>query len=182
MGSWTLDAYPRARPKRGTGVDVEDIGPVVAPRMRIFPFALNGIGQKRTTISFPQLQGPALIKSMEFNSNFGQDPPGSTIELGTSTTPVSEVGVNPADPRPYTTLFELQDPMNYIDGRTGDGFPMWTVPAQTNVHRVPLDLIVQAGTFYLVLSVPSVAGVPVQLMGHIRVLERVDPEALRFFL
>lgn len=174
--------YPAAR-KRGT-TETLDTGPlsVTAPRMRVVPFILRGSAGTRNSLSLPQFMGPALVKSIEYYPTFGQDPPGSTVELGTSASAVVEADVALTLPKPYQVLLELQDPTNYLPGAGGDGFPMWTSPTASMPRVVPLDLVVKDAAFYLVVSCPNNTGLATLIVGTVRVLEGVDPEALRFFL
>jgi hypothetical protein len=174
--------YPAARKGRGAGADLEDLGPINAPRMRVFPFFWTSTASNRRSWSTPILQGPAIIKDVQFWFTFGASPPSMTVEIGTSTVPVLEAGVALTTARPYRVLTELQDPYGGILAAAGDGIPVGTTPTSSARPLMPLDLIVLDPSFYLVVAgVAGGAGV-FEIHGNIRVLERINPEALALFL
>ena len=174
--------YPAPRKGRGAGADIEDLGPVQAPRMRIFPFFFTNSNTLRRSFSTPRLMGPGIIKGIELYVAFGVSPPNVTLEVGVATIPVLENGVANTVPRPYTVLTELLDPFNAITAAAGDGLTIGTLPSYTAHYERPLDLIVTLNEFFVVVAVPN-AGVSVgEFQGKIRVLEDVNPEALALFL
>jgi len=174
--------YPRARDKRGSVEAAPGAPSVPLPRMRVLPFATAAIGSSRRSISLPRVQGPALIKDVQFMFGFGVDPPSCTFEIGVSLLPVFENAVANTVPRPYTVLTELSDPAAALLTTAGDGFPVWTIQNPAQGMTKPLDLILDTGAWYVVLAVCNPTAAAGACYGHVRVLEGIDPEALRFFL
>jgi hypothetical protein len=176
------DAFPRIRLNRGAGANPDDLGPVSAPRTRFFNFLDFMAANSRSSQSFPQVQGPGLIKDIWFSQQTWTDPPPMTIEIGLAHTPVREVAVANGLPRPFQCLFELRDPWAVMPDAVGDGIITSTWAAHPR-PLFPLDLIIPPGAWYIVLSTSNTSiGFTTRLLGHLRVIEGVDPEALRFFL
>lgn len=174
--------YPAPRKRAGGAVDLEEMNAAPPPRMRVFPFHFSNVGSNRCSFSTPRLVGPAIVKGIELYVGFGVSPPNCTLEIGTAQSPVLESSVANTVARPYSVLLELLDPFNAMLYAAGDGMPLATAPTYTASYERPLDLIVTLPEFYLVLAVPN-AGVSVgEVNGKVRILEGVDPEALRFFL
>jgi len=177
-----LDNYPRPR-KRGVGVDLADLGvPAPAPRMRYFPFHFAQGGPFRWSFSLGRVRGPAIIKGLELYPHAGGDPPSITLEVGTAQLPVNEVNAPLGSPKPYLCLTEFHDPFGLTAGAAGDGIPLGTMPNTHTRYQIPLDLIVTEGEFYPVIATCNAGAAVFSITGALRVLEAVDPEALRFFL
>lgn len=174
--------YPPPRKGRGGGVSIEQLGPVSAPRMRMFPWIFSITGASRRTISTPRLVGPAIIKDFTWYNSTKTDPPVVTVEIGTARAPVDEAGVALTTLRPFTVLTELLDPFGVMAGASGDGFPVATLPTANDSRRFPLDLIVTDSEFFAVVSVVNNSAQAERYNGWLRVLESVDPEALSAFL
>jgi len=174
--------YPSARKGRGTGKDVEALGPFSAPRTRVFPFFFTFIGNRRRSFSTPRIQGPAIIKGLELYNSFGSSPPQLTVEVGLALQPVLEDNVLNSVPRPYETRTELIDPFAAMGANAGRGFPIHTLPTITSHYEHPLDLIVEPGSWFVVVACVNPTAFAAEFSGSLRVIEAVDQEALRFFL
>lgn len=177
-----VEAYPRARKNRGTGVALEQLAGIVAPRMRVFPFFFDMAATRRQSFSLGRCSGPAIIKGIEINPGTGQSPPASTIEIGTSPVPVLETNANLALARPYNNLIELADPFALITGPSGDGLPNFTIPNTHVRYERPLDIVVLDAQFFPVIASINNSAGAASFSGVLRVLEGVNPEAVRFFL
>ena len=174
--------YPAPRPNRGGHADILDSGSFQHPRTRIFPWVMTTTASSRRSISTPRIQGPALIKGLSIHAPFGVDPPQATIEIGTATIDVTEASVALTAPRPYTVLTELLNPFGVIAGAAGAGLPLTTVGTMQRWAEIPLDIIVDDIECVIVLAILANALVAGTFNGHLRVLEGVEKEALRFFL
>lgn len=175
--------YPRTRKNRATSASpFESIGQTPIPRVRVFPFYMALIANTRKTISFGRFIGPALIKDVSFTPGFGVDPSNWTLEIGTSSISVTENNVGLATAKPYSVLTELVDPFSALSLLAGDGIPGTTLGTAVRWHTIPLDFIVELPEFYAVLGSCNASGGVGNLVGHIRVIEGVNREALGFFL
>lgn len=177
-----LKNYPAPR-KRGTDTAVE--APPTsfqAPRMRVFPFFFTFAASSRRAFSTPLLAGPAIIKGIELYPTLVSSPPSLTVEVGTSRIEVLENSVALSTPRPYTVLTELLDPFAGMNPAAGDGYPLHTVPTLTAKYESALDLIITDREFCAVLAMVNNNVGAAEVSGVLRVLEAVDPEALRFFV
>lgn len=180
-----LRSFPAPRPKRTgpppSGQGPEDLfaGPTfAAPRMRVFPFAWNETASSRRTISGAKCQGPALIKSLMLGTSTYTAPISKSVEIGISSTRLTEAGVALTTPRPYTLLLELQDPFTQLASAAGQGFPLTTVAPQYNTFFLPLDLVVWDNEFYPTVSLWNNTANAQQWVGSLRVLEQIKAEKI----
>jgi hypothetical protein len=174
--------YPAPREDRGGEDDVTDSGDFQHPRTRLFPFIMTLTANNRRTLSTPRIQGPAIIKGIFLAQPFGQDPPGGSIEIGTARAPVTETAVALATARPYTVLSELLNPFAVMVGASGQGLLPTSLGTIMRHQETPLDLIVPDAEFFAVIAYVNNSVGAGTFAGHLRVLEGVDPDALRFFL
>jgi len=174
--------YPSARPKRSAGAATEDLSSFQAPRTRIFPFAMTIAANKRYTVSTPRVIGPLIIKGIVLEPAFGSDPPHPSMEIGTSAAPVTENGVATSVLRPYTPLLEVLDPFGVLNNPRAQGILATSVSTLQRFYETPLDLIVTLTECFVTVSFHNVGAGAASFQGHVRVLEGVDRDALRFFL
>ncbi len=174
--------YPRPRP-RGAVVSLGAEGePIPLPRMRLFPFILNIVASRRTTVSGPRCIGPGIIRKVFVRETTGQGSAVRTYEIGYATSQVNEASALLTSARPYTVLTELQDPFDVQADAGGRGYP-----ASTNFlasARLPDDvnLIVDAREFFPVFAVVNNNVNAEEVSGFMHVLENVSREALANFL
>ncbi len=178
----TADWFPKARKDRRPGSEGLAPAELIAPRTRLFPFHMSLDAVTRRSLSTPLLQGPMMIRSIEFYPSTVADPPNVTIEIGYATTRVTEDGVAITVQRPYTVLTELIDPFGVINDNAGAGFPLSTLPSTRAHFQRTLDMILTINSGHIVVAAikSAVGGFP--LTGVLRILEDISPEAARNFL
>lgn len=181
-----LDArtYPAARkqrsgppPSQADPASLAGGGPT-APRTRFFPFAFNETATSRRTISGDKCQGPALIKAFLLGTSTYSAPISKSVEIGISSTKLTEAGVALTTPRPYTLLLELQDPFSQLASAAGRGYPLATWAPGPNTITFPLDLVVYDNEFYPVLALWNNTANAQQWYGFLKVLEQIRPDKI----
>jgi hypothetical protein len=173
--------YPAARKGRGAGVVIEDLGPITAPRMRVMAFAFISTATSRRSLSFGPFTGPCIVKDVEFYHSSFTAGYANSLEVGKNTIPVTEAGVALATARPYTRITELIDPFNVAAADSGQGIPDAGPPSRGFFQR-SLNIVVTDPEIYIILAWINPGLNAETFTGELRVLEGVDPEALRFFL
>jgi len=179
------ETYPVLRLNR-TGplpaLPVSGAGPGAPPRTRIFPFAIQPGSNLRTSRSTPRLQGPSIITGWHF-AKTGTPDGVLGFGLGKATQAVTETGVAPTVPPPFTMLFEGLA----VGGVAPTSPNNTTAPedVQTNLLLDDSDakLIVPDLEWFLVVYAASgVTASPDALVGYVTVLEGVSQQALANFL
>lgn len=174
--------YPGARKGRGDAAALLAGEVTRAPRTRIFPFYQRGTLNRRSTWSTPRLVGPVILKEVAAQFTTVSDPPTSTLEIGTATIAVIETAVLMTVPRSWTVLTELLDPGSNIAAIAGEGLINSTLPSAASFQNRALNLVITDPEFFLVLSFWNNNATTSAVVGHVTLLEAVDPEALRSFL
>lgn len=177
-----LSAYPAAR-KRTAGAAVnDDVSLAPLPRTRYFTWLFNETGTSRRTVSTPRIQGPALIKDIDFYSSVINATDVKSIEIGYALVPVTEAGVALTAARPYTVLTELIDPFAQRAVGAGVGVEQLTTPNTNVKFSLALDLIVDRAEAFITVSLLNTTANAQLWHGKLRVIENVNRDALSFFL
>ena len=174
--------YPRKRKRQNSGAATEQLSGGQLPRTRVFPWVMSVTGTSRRSLSTQRLVGPAIIKDISLTPGFGLDPPNCTIEVGIAHVSVTEAGVALGSARPFSVQLELQNPFGVIGDAAGDGIPLGSAGTALRWPTIPLDIVVTDPEFFVVVSVVNNSASAATMVGQVRVVEAVNPEALRFFL
>jgi hypothetical protein len=144
-------------------------------QMHVYPFNIQIIAARRSTISTPLLNGNLYILDFTIFSTSHTDPPTETYEIGYALQPVFENKVVLTTPRPYTVLTELLDPFATILDDRGTGFPGTTLITPDTRQVTPLGILVTQPRAAITLTVVSAGVLAQAYYGHFRVLEGLDP-------
>ena len=186
----TVDArtYPlprRSRTGPASALDASLLagagGTLTPPRSRIIPWLMFTTANSRRSVSTPLLLGPAILRKLKWGKATISTPPIKTLEVGWSTTIVTEAGVPLTNVRPYTGLIELQDPFSVASAAIGRGFPGDNTSTSYPEYEFSLDLIITEPQFCFVVSLVNNSAQGEQHGGHLTILEAVNPEALATF-
>lgn len=177
--------YPEAIPGRTAAPSAGGggaTGPSIhIPRTRLFQFVTSANAGTRSTVSSPQVKGPAIIKAIFVEFNGGADPPAGSCELGYSPTPITEENVANTTPKAWSVFSEKVDEATPIIAGAHQGFIQWSLFNTRPRAPYPLNQLVQLDSFRLTFTVINTSGVALQMLGWVEVIEDVDPAALAGF-
>ncbi len=178
--------YPRPRTKR-PGPSPASLGgaPGIAvalpPTSHVIPFAIAANANTRSCASSVKLTGPAIVVGLHLAKS-GTAKGTQGIILGKHTATITEVNVAVATARAWTSLFDSR-------ALAGSGIPNVgetdaSIDFQPNLYQDDsnLSILILDAEFYLVIAVYAGVTGGDPLVGHVVVLERVNPAALANFL
>jgi len=175
--------YPRARFDRTQTGDsgLSSQAGFSIPTVRIWTFQLRQGANKRATVASPPLHGPAVIRELLLNPDFGAA--GGVMPLiqlfkSPSPGPVGNTLALSATPN-GVNIFDSSISLDgqFIDpGQPGS---FYAAVAATKPTRItPLNIVVQESLFYLNLSLRNDLAGAIVVEGSVRVYERIDPQIL----
>lgn len=178
-------AFPEAIPGRTAAPSSGGAGAAPSsihiPRTRLFQYSVSANAGTRSTVSSPQVKGPAIIKAAFIEFNGGADPPAVSLEIGYNPTPVVEENIATTTVKGWSVFSEKVDEATPLINGVHQGFIQWSIFNTRPRAPYPLNQLIQLDNFRIIFSLINGSGVAVEGLGWIEVIEDIDPAALAGF-
>lgn len=183
---WALEpAYPRPRKRDAAGAaGAGGLAALAPPQVTLWPFFIQENGLRGTVVS-PPMAGPAIVDRWVWGGT--QNATANLIQASLLySTDNGGQGSNQAlTPLPSGTLL-FTTPSSTADAAvtSGPDAGLW-FPGVANVTQhfeYRIGAYIPLNTFHLKVTFKQPAAVGMNLYGHVRVLEGIDPELLLDYL
>lgn len=178
--TYPLPVAGRTGPTPGAALAVVGAAPAT-PRSRAFWFELRTNAATRTVACMPKINGPAIIREIQWGMGGSPDAVLTYLDIGVSPSQVIETNVALGAPRQYRSLFENTNPRTINIATTLHGMPSASVWGASSDNRWPINQLVLEAEFFLVLTLLNNAAAARITFGTIYVVEGVGPEVVRNF-